>query len=183
MTRQKLEQLDRLIALKLPSHPRELLEDALIIRVTPDNLIMTLTLLRDDVDLNFGQMIDLCGVHYPNRDKPFELVYQLISVYKNHRIRVKMALSESTPAPSITGLWSCSNWNEREAYEMFGILFTGHPDLRRLLTDYDFEGYPLRKDFPLNGLTEMRYDPDRKRVVQVPIQMVKPDREPYPAKA
>lgn len=182
MNRQKLEQLAQLVASKLPNLPSELLEDALILRVTPENLIETMTLLRDDADLNFKQMIDLCGVHYPTRDKPLEVVYQLLSVHKNHRIRLKLALDENTPAPTVTEIWSCADWYERETYEMFGILFAGHPDLRRLLTDYDFDGYPLRKDFPLNGLTDVYYDEKTSRVVTRPMVMERPDREPYPAK-
>lgn len=179
MTREKLEALEQLVADRLPGVPRERLADALILRVTPDTLIATMTLLRDDPALNFTQMIDLCGVHYPDRPLPLEVVYQLLSVHKNHRIRVKLAVDEQTPVPSIINLWWCADWYEREAYEMFGILFAGHPDLRRLLTEYDFEGYPLRKDFPLSGLTEVRYDPAQQRVIRQPVQMVHPNREPY----
>lgn len=183
MTEESLQKLEQLIAAKLPDLKRELLKDAVVVHVTTENLISTMKQLRDDVDLDFKQMIDLCGVHFPNQEKPFQVVYQLLSVYKNHRLRVKLDIEEETVVPSVIEVWSCANWSEREAYEMFGILFSGHPDLRRLLTDYDFEGHPLRKDFPLNGYTEVRYDPAQKRVVREPIQMKHPDREPYPSQA
>ena len=179
MTPEKLEQLEQAVAARFPELPRERLADALILHVTTDNLLATLTALRDDPGLNFTQMMDLAGVHYPDRDKPLELVYQLLSVHKNHRLRVKMALDEGQSAPSVIGVWSCADWFEREAYEMFGIPFTGHPDLRRLLTGYDFDGHPLRKDFPVEGLTEVRYDKDQKRVVTVPIALKQKNREFY----
>ena len=182
MTKEKLESLEKLIATKFPDLERERLDDALVVRVNIDSLVSTLQCLRDDPDLDFKQMIDLCGVHYPQREKPLEVVYQLLSVYKNHRIRIKLAVDEQTPVPTVGGLWFCADWYEREAYEMFGILFSGHPDLRRLLTGYDFEGFPLRKDFPLNGYTEVRYDPAQHRIVREPVQMRTPDREPYQAK-
>ncbi|MEO5341187.1 MAG: NADH-quinone oxidoreductase subunit C [Magnetococcus sp. MYC-9] len=181
MTTEKLDHLEQLLAGRLPEVTRQRLADALILHLTPENLVATMRLLRDDPDLDFKQLIDLCGVHYPQRAKPLELVYQLLSVHKNHRLRVKMALDEQTPVPSLTDLWWCIDWYERETYEMFGVLFSGHPDLRRLLTDYDFEGYPLRKDFPLQGLTEVVYDPQQQRVVRRPVQMVDASREPYQA--
>lgn len=182
MTKEQLESLELLIAAKLPDLQRERLEDALILQLTTTNLLATMTLLRGDPELDFKQMIDLCGVHYPQRDKPLEVVYQLLSVYKNHRLRIKLALDEEEFVPTVTGIWACADWYERECYEMFGILFSGHPDLRRLLTEYDFDGFPLRKDYPLNGYTEMRYDTTQNRLVREPIQMSHPDREPYPAK-
>jgi NADH-quinone oxidoreductase subunit C len=175
----KLDHLEQLLTDRLPHVERHRLADAIILRVTPDTLLETMLRLRDDPDLDFKQMIDLAGVHYPERDKPFEVVYQLLSVRKNHRVRVKLAVDEQTPVPTVTSVWWCADWFEREAYEMFGILFAGHPDLRRLLTDYDFEGFPLRKDFPLSGLSEVRYDPAQKRVIRQPLQMVHPNREPY----
>lgn len=181
MTQEKLDQLEERIAARFPNLERERLTDALILRVTPDTLLETMAVLRGDPELDFKQMMDLAGVHYPNRAQSLELVYQLLSVHKNHRLRVKLALDEQTPVPSVTQLWWCADWYEREAYEMFGILFSGHPDLRRLLTEYDFEGFPMRKDFPLNGTTEVRYDPKQGRVIRQPIQMVHPDREPYQA--
>ena len=182
MTKEKRETLEKLMAAKFPDLERERLGDALVVRVTPDTLLATMERLRDDPDLDFKQMMDLCGVHYPQREKSMEVVYQLLSVHKNHRIRLKLAVDEQTPVPSVIDVWSCADWFEREAYEMFGILFSGHPDLRRLLTEYDFEGYPLRKDFPLNGYVEVRYDSAQRRVVREPIQMEHSDREPYQAK-
>ncbi|MBF0183659.1 MAG: NADH-quinone oxidoreductase subunit C [Magnetococcales bacterium] len=176
---EKLDHLEQLLSDRLPHLQRERLADAVVVWVTPENLVETMTRLRDDPDLDFKQMIDLAGVHYPEREKPFVIVYQLLSVHKNHRLRVKMAIDEQTPVPSVIPVWWCADWYEREAYEMFGILFAGHPDLRRLLTDYDFEGFPLRKDFPLSGLSEVRYDPAQKRVIRQPLQMVHPNREPY----
>ncbi len=183
MTKDKLDQLESLIASRFAGLERERSIDALILRVTPENLLATMTQLRDDLTLDFKQLIDLAGVHYPDREKSMEVVYQLLSVHKNHRLRVKVAVDESTPVPSVAGVWWSADWFEREAYEMFGILFSGHPDLRRLLTDYDFEGYPMRKDFPLSGLTEVRYDLTLKRVIRQPVQMVHPNREPYQAAA
>ena len=182
MTKETLDDLEQLVAAKLPDLSRERLGDALVLHVTVEALLDTVTLLRDDSDLDFKQMIDLCGVHYPDREQPLMLVYQLLSVYKNHRLRVKLALNERTFVPTVRGVWSCADWYEREAYEMFGIMFSGHPDLRRLLTEYDFVGYPLRKDFPLNGYTEVRYDTTQDRVVREPVQMLYGDREPYQAK-
>ncbi len=179
MTPEKLERMEQLVAAGFPDLPRERLGDALIVRVTPAQLVDTLTRLRDDAELNFTQMIDLAGVHYPEREQPLEVVYQLLSVHKNHRLRVKMAVKEGEAVPSVTGVWSCADWYEREAYEMFGILFSGHPDLRRLLTDYDFDGHPLRKDFPVEGLTEVRYDEAQGRVVKVPVELQQKNREFY----
>ncbi|WP_130470585.1 complex I 30 kDa subunit family protein [Candidatus Magnetaquicoccus inordinatus] len=177
---EKLDHLEQLLAERLAHIERQRLPDAVVLHVTPETLVATMLLLRDDPQLDCKQMIDLAGVHYPEREKAFEIVYQLLSVHKNHRLRVKLAVDEQTPVPSVTSVWWCADWFEREAYEMFGILFTGHPDLRRLLTDYDFEGFPLRKDYPLSGLSEVRYDPAQKRVIRQPIQMVHPNREPYP---
>ncbi|MBF0161355.1 MAG: NADH-quinone oxidoreductase subunit C [Magnetococcales bacterium] len=184
MTKEKLNTLEQLVADRFPALPRQRLPEpaeALVLRVTPDNLLATMGRLRDDPELNFTQMIDLAGVHYPGRAQPLELVYQLLSVHKNHRLRVKLAVDEETPVPSISGLWWCADWYEREAYEMIGVLFSGHTDLRRLLTEYDFEGYPLRKDFPLEGLTEVRYDEGEQRVVRQRVQRLHAHREPYQA--
>ncbi len=179
MTPEKLEQMEKTIRDGFPDLPLERLSDALILRVTPERLVHILTRLRDDEVLDFSQMIDLAGIHYPGRAQPLEVVYQLLSVHKNHRLRVKVALKEGEVVPSVTGVWSCADWYEREAYEMFGILFSGHPDLRRLLTDYDFDGFPLRKDFPVEGLTEVRYDKAQGRVVKVPIELQQKNREFY----
>jgi len=142
--------------------------------VTSDvpNLIRTLAYLRDAPNCRFLLLIDITGVDYPNREKRFDVVYHLLSVHLNQRIRVKVQTDEQTPVPSCTGLWPGANWFEREAFDMYGILFSDHPDMRRILTDYGFSGYPLRKDFPLTGFVELRYDDEQKRVVYEPVQLV-----------
>jgi NADH-quinone oxidoreductase subunit C len=127
--------------------------------------------LRDDKKCQFINIIDVCGVDYPTRAKRFDVVYHLLSPKKNARVRVKVQTDEQTPVPSVTGIFPGANWFEREAYDMYGILFTGHPELRRLLTDYGFEGYPLRKDFPLTGFVEVRWDDEVKRVVYEPVRL------------
>ena len=122
-------------------------------------------------------MIDLCGVDYPERALRFDVVYHLLSMTKNQRIRVKVQAGEETQVPSLTELFEAASWFEREAFDMYGILFSGHPDLRRLLTDYGFDGYPLRKDFPLTGHVEVRYDDDQKKVVYEPVTLVQEFRD------
>jgi len=116
-------------------------------------------------------LVDLCGVDYPEREERFEVVYNLLSIHHNHRVRVKVSASEETPVPSVVRLFSTANWFEREAWDMYGILFADHPDLRRILTDYGFEGHPQRKDFPLSGYKEIRYDATEKRVVYEPVRL------------
>jgi NADH-quinone oxidoreductase subunit C len=130
-----------------------------------------LTALRDDSECLFEILIDICGVDYPQRAKRFDVVYHLLSPRKNRRIRVTCETDEDTPVPSAVTVFPAANWYEREAYDMFGILFSGHPDLRRILTDYGFQGFPLRKDFPLTGYVEVRYDDDLKRVVYEPVRL------------
>jgi len=127
--------------------------------------------LRDDKKCQFINIIDVCGVDYPTREKRFDVVYHLLSPKKNFRARVKVQTDEQTPVPSICEIFPGANWFEREAYDLYGILFTGHPELRRLLTDYGFEGYPLRKDFPLTGFVEVRWDDEVKRVVYEPVKL------------
>ncbi len=139
--------------------------------VSAGNLISILRFLRDDVQTQFISIIDICGVDYPGRKKRFEVVYHLLSPRQNMRLRLKLSTDVDTPVPSATDIYPGANWFEREAYDMYGILFTGHPDLRRLLTDYGFEGYPLRKDFPLTGYSEVRYDDELKRVVYEPVEL------------
>lgn len=124
-----------------------------------------LTHLRDSKDLQFKQLIDICGVDYPERHERFEVVYHLLSLKNNLRIRIKLNASEETLVPSICSIYSAANWYEREIWDLYGVKFEGHPDLRRLLTDYGFEGHPMRKDFPLTGHVEVRYDDELKRVV------------------
>ncbi len=139
--------------------------------IARDDIIPVLRKLKDDPRLQFWSFIDLCGVDYPERDERFEVVYHLLSPRQNARIRIKLSTDEETPVPSVTGLYPGADWFEREAWDMYGILFTGHPDLRRLLTDYGFDGHPLRKDFPLTGYVEVRYDDELKRVVYEPVEL------------
>ncbi|MAZ15634.1 NADH-quinone oxidoreductase subunit C [Oricola sp.] len=135
------------------------------------SLIELLTALRDDVQLKFVSIIDVTAVDYPGRDKRFDVVYHLMSPTLNQRVRVKVHTDEDTAVPSATGVYPGANWFERETYDMYGVLFSGHPDLRRLLTDYGFEGHPLRKDFPLSGFVQVRYDDEQKRVVYEPLKL------------
>ena len=137
----------------------------LTILVEGDALLDTLTLLRDDSGSQFVCLLDICGADYPGRERRFDVVYHLLSPKLNQRIRVKLETDETTPVPSAIGLFPAADWYERETYDLYGVLFSGHPDLRRILTDYGFEGHPLRKDFPLTGFVEVRYDDEQKRVV------------------
>jgi len=143
----------------------------LTLTIARDDVVMAMTLLRDDPGCRFEVLIDICGVDYPQREKRFEVVYHLLSPRLNRRMRVKTMTDEETAVPSIIAVFPTANWYEREAYDMYGILFSGHPDLRRLLTDYGFQGYPLRKDFPLTGYVEVRYDDEQKRVVYEPVKL------------
>lgn len=143
----------------------------LTLEVKPDAIVNVMRTLRDDPRCQFISIIDVCGVDYPERAQRFDVVYHLLSPHQNTRIRVRVIVDEVTPVPSITGVFPGANWFEREAYDLYGILFSGHPDLRRILTDYGFEGHPLRKDFPLTGFVEVRYDEERKRVVYEPVQL------------
>ena len=143
----------------------------LTVEVSNSVIHRLLTHLRDDPACRFSQLIDICGADYPQRANRFDVVYHLLSLHKNHRIRVKVEIDEQTPVPSAVDIWPAANWFEREAFDMYGIQFSGHPDLRRLLTDYGFSGYPLRKDFPLTGYVEVRYDDDQKRVVYEPVKL------------
>ena len=135
-------------------------------------VIEALRLLRDHKDFQFQQLIDLCGVDYPERAQRFDVVYHLLSLTKNHRVRLKVQTDEDTAVPSATGVYPGADWFEREAFDMYGVFFDGHPDLRRILTDYGFHGYPLRKDFPMTGYVELRYDDELKRVVYEPVKAV-----------
>ena len=143
----------------------------LTITVPRGDILAVLTKLRDDPTLQFEQLIDLCGVDYPARPERFDVVYHLLSPRKNIRLRVKLTTDEATPVPTVIPIFPAANWYEREAYDMYGILFADHPDLRRLLTDYGFQGFPLRKDFPLTGHVEVRYDDEKKRVVYEPVRL------------
>ena len=149
----------------------EVAHGELCCRVAPDGLIGALRFLRDDPRCRFTMLCDICGVDFPDRRPRFEIVYNLLSVTLNQRIRVKVATDEEEPVPSATGLFRSAGWWEREAWDLFGIYFSDNPDLRRILTDYGFEGHPLRKDFPLTGYVELRYDDEQKRVVYEPVRL------------
>ncbi|WP_373504488.1 NADH-quinone oxidoreductase subunit C [Aestuariivirga sp.] len=136
------------------------------------DIVGVLTFLRDDAECGFSCFIDICGVDYPQREKRFDVVYHLLAPYKNRRIRVKVQADEDTQVPSAIGVFPSANWYERETFDLYGVLFSGHPDLRRILTDYGFAGHPLRKDFPLTGYVEVRYDDESKRVVYEPVKLV-----------
>jgi NADH-quinone oxidoreductase subunit C len=143
----------------------------LTVATDADNVLAVLKYLRDDAGTRFVSIIDVCGADYPAREKRFDVVYHLLSPTKNVRIRVKVETDEATPVPSAIDLFPGVLWFEREAYDLYGILFTGHPDLRRLLTDYGFDGHPLRKDFPMTGFVEVRWDDEAKRVVYEPVRL------------
>jgi NADH-quinone oxidoreductase subunit C len=143
----------------------------LMLTTTRDSLAGLMKLLRDDSNCLFKMLVDVTAADYPEREERFEIVYNLLSLSHNQRIRLKTSTDENTPVPSVVGLFSAAGWFEREVWDMFGVFFTDHPDLRRLLTDYGFEGHPLRKDFPLTGYVEVRYDDEQKRVVYEPVKL------------
>jgi NADH-quinone oxidoreductase subunit C len=143
----------------------------LTVTIAREGIVDVLTKLRDDAACRFEILIDICGVDYPARANRFDVVYHLLSPRLNQRIRVKLETNEADAVPSAIPVFPAANWFEREAYDMYGILFSGHPDLRRLLTDYGFQGHPLRKDFPLTGHVEVRYDDEAKRVVYEPVKL------------
>jgi NADH-quinone oxidoreductase subunit C len=143
----------------------------LTLETAPERLLDLLRFLRDDERCQFQQLCDVCGADWPDREKRFEVVYNLLSLKLNQRVRVKVATDELTPVPSATALYSSAGWFERETYDLYGIWFSDHPDLRRILTDYGFEGHPMRKDFPLTGFVEVRWDEVQKRVVYEPVRL------------
>ena len=147
------------------------------VTVQRETIVGLVQWLVSDPNTGFISLIDVCGVDYPQRELRFDVVYHLLSPTRNLRIRLKLETDEVTPVPSITSILPGADWFEREAYDMDGILFTGHPDLRRLLTDYGFEGHPLRKDFPLTGYVEVRYDDQQKRVVYEPVKLTQEFRD------
>ena len=151
--------------------PLTLDRDQATLAATVDSLVTLLTWLRDDSNCLFKQLVDVTAVDYPERPERFDVVYNLLSLRLNMRLRVKLMVGEDTAVPTVTGVFSSANWLEREVWDMYGIYFAGHPDLRRILTDYGFEGHPQRKDFPLTGYVEMRYDEDQKRVVYEPVKL------------
>lgn len=155
----------------------DITNNELTIRVKRDDIRKVVKFLRDDPTCHFACFVDLCGVDYPERELRFEVVYHLLSMHQNTRVRLKLSTDAETPVPSIVDLFTGADWFEREAFDMYGILFSNHPDLRRILTDYGFEGHPLRKDFPLTGHVEVRYSDDEKRVVYEPVKLVQEFRD------
>ncbi len=149
----------------------KVVNNSLVLFVAGEDLVRVLHFLRDNANCQFKQLVDVCGVDYPEREKRFEVVYQLLSLKYNKRVRVKVRASEDSLVPSVVKVFSSANWLEREVFDMYGVHFDGHPDLRRILTDYGFDGYPLRKDFPLTGYTEVRYDDDKKSIVYEPVKL------------
>lgn len=145
--------------------------DEITLMVARTRVDIALLKLRDDPTLAFTELMDVCGVDYPERIERFDVVYHLLSMRHNWRVRVKVQTDEASPVPTVTGVFSSAGWFEREAWDLFGILFAGHADLRRILTDYGFEGHPLRKDFPLTGFVEVRYDEQQKRVVHEAVKL------------
>jgi NADH-quinone oxidoreductase subunit C len=136
-----------------------------------EDVVRVVRFLRDDPRCRFVSFVDICGADYPGRERRFDVVYHFLSPYLNHRIRLKVEADETTAVPSLVAVFPAANWFEREVYDLYGVLFSGHPDLRRILTDYGFEGHPLRKDFPMTGFVEVRYDEAQGRVVYQPVSL------------
>lgn len=170
---EKMLALANYIQEKMAAHliSAEFQKDELCLVVKREAIIATLTFLRDDAECQFRQLVDVCGADYPDRPERFDVVYNLLSLTKNARIRVKVATDENAPVDSAVSVFNSARWFERETWDLFGIYFAGHPDLRRILTDYGFEGHPLRKDFPLTGYVELRYDEELRRVVYEPVKL------------
>jgi NADH-quinone oxidoreductase subunit C len=143
----------------------------IILQVAPDQLVRILAFLRDDPSCLFQQLVAICGVDYPDREQRFEVVYNLLSLRFNKRVRIKVAVGENQTVPSAVSVYSSAGWFEREVWDLYGVWISDHPDLRRILTDYGFEGHPMRKDFPLTGYVELRYDDEQKRVVYEPVKL------------
>ena len=146
--------------------------DELTVILSKSIILKVLSFLKDDKVCQFKQLIDLCGVDYPNRIDRFEIVYHLLSINLNQRIRIKLSVNDDDTVPSVVSLYEAANWYEREVWDLYGVIFTDHPDLRRILTDYGFEGHPLRKDFPLSGFVQVKYDDAEKRVVNEKVNLV-----------
>jgi len=169
------EETDRLYA-HLSSHIEEtnslqIADDEIVISSAATSLLRLIQFLKEDQNCKFNILIDICGVDYPEKDKRFEIVYHFLSLSVNRRIRVKLMTDEEAKVPSIVDLFPSAGWYEREVYDLFGVIFSGNTDLRRLLTDYGFKGHPLRKDFPLTGYVEVRYDEEQKRVIYEPVKL------------
>jgi NADH-quinone oxidoreductase subunit C len=163
-----LKELSDHIAAAMGAHIRH---GELMLRVQREAVARVMKFLRDDANCQFKMLVDLCGVDWPERPERLEVIYNLLSLKHNQRVRVKVSTNEDTPVPSVTSVFSAAGWFEREAWDLYGILFSDHPDLRRILTDYGFQGHPLRKDFPLTGYVEVRYDEEQKRVVYQPVRL------------
>jgi NADH-quinone oxidoreductase subunit C len=155
----------------------ELIHDNLILTCDRESLIQNIDTLKRNVEFKFRQLIDILGIDYPQKDKRFEVVYLLLSHEKNFRISLKIHIDESEIVPTLTGIFPSANWQEREVFDMYGIKFADHPDLRRILTDYEFEGYPLRKDFPLTGHKEVRYSAEHQKVIYEPVKLAQDYRD------
>ncbi len=155
----------------------EVTNDELTVTIAPSSVVSFIEFLKTDGACQFSSLVDITAVDYPARSKRFDVIYHFLSMYQNHRIRLRVQIREDDMVPSIIDIHPSSNWFEREIFDMFGILFTGHPDLRRILTDYGFRGFPLRKDFPTTGYTEVRYDEVQKRVVYEPVSLVQEYRQ------
>jgi len=175
----RLEALGQTIVSALPGAAigHSIAFNQLTVQVEPGRIVEVVKYLRDDPACRFINFTDITAVDYPERAKRFDVVYHLLSIAKNRRIRIKVETEEMTPVPSVVPVHLCANWFEREAFDMYGILFSDHPDLRRLLTDYGFSGYPLRKDFPLTGYVEVRWDDEQKRVIYEPVRLVQEMRD------
>jgi NADH-quinone oxidoreductase subunit C len=169
----RLEELGRTIVAALPGAVQgyEIALGELTVKANAADIVAVTTLLRDDPRCQFICIVDVTAVDWPQRAKRFDVVYHLLSPTKNWRVRIKVEADEDTPVPSIIDVFPGANWFEREVYDLYGVLFTGHPDLRRILTDYGFEGHPLRKDFPLTGYVEVRWDDEQKRVVYEKVRL------------
>ncbi|AUC55099.1 MAG: NADH-quinone oxidoreductase subunit C [Sagittula sp.] len=176
---QALKELGEHIATKRPDCvvAWDVTHGELNVDVAPSNIRGFVDFLKTDPTCRFSSLVDITGVDYPERPKRFDVVYHFLSMYQNHRIRLRVSVREDEMVPSIVPVHPSANWFERETFDMYGILFSGHPDLRRILTDYGFRGYPLRKDFPTTGYTEVRYDEERKRVVYEPVTLVQEYRQ------
>jgi len=169
-----LEELGRYVAGQMGQDvaETEIKYGELMLRVRRDGVARVLSFLCNDANCLFQVLVDICGVDYPDRDERFEIVYNLLSLKHNVRIRVKVTTDETTPVPSVSQVYPAAGWFERECWDMYGVFFSEHPDLRRMLTDYGFDGHPLRKDFPLTGYVEVRYDDEQRRVVYEPVKLV-----------
>ncbi|MBI1329495.1 MAG: NADH-quinone oxidoreductase subunit C [Alphaproteobacteria bacterium] len=175
----KLSALAQHLKAALPEAVRadQVVNGELTVAIEPGEIVRVLKFLRDDQTCDFKILVDICGVDWPQREKRFNVVYHLLSITKNQRIRLKVEAGEGDAIASCAALYPAANWFERETFDMYGIVFADHPDLRRILTDYGFSGYPLRKDFPLTGYVEVRYDDELKRVVYQPVQLVQEFRD------